>query len=81
MKYIKLDYIMSKYDCWGLERLREECSCREIVVNAKDGVKTLAGRLGVSDKAEKKVQKANETVELETDRRVIEPSKTQKKEL
>ena len=69
---------MSEYDDWDLERLREECACREIVVNAKDGVKTLAGRLRVSDKAVQKVQEANESVELETDRGVFEPSKTQK---
>ena len=46
---------MSEYDDWDLERLREECACREIVVNAKDGVKTLAWRLRVSDKAVQKV--------------------------
>ena len=71
---------MSEYDDWDLERLREECARREIVVNAKDGVKTLAGRLRVSDKAVQKVQEANESVEMETDRGVFEPSKTQKTE-
>ena len=46
---------MSEYDDWDLEPSREECACREIVVNAKDGVKTLACRLRVSDKAVQKV--------------------------
>ena len=67
---------MSEYDDWGLELLRKECADREIVINTKDGVKTLAARLRASDKAVEKVQTEDETVELETDRGVFEPSKT-----
>jgi small nuclear ribonucleoprotein (snRNP)-like protein len=67
---------MSEYDDWRLELLRKECADREIVINTKDGVKTLAARLRASDKAVEKVQTEDETVELETDRGVFEPSKT-----
>ena len=63
---------MSEYDDWGLELLRKECADREIVINTKDGVKTLAARLRASDKAVEKVQTEDETVELETDIGVFE---------
>ncbi|CAB4039902.1 Hypothetical predicted protein, partial [Paramuricea clavata] len=70
---------MSEYDDWGSELLRKECAGREIVINTKDGVKTLAARLGASDKAVERVQTGDETVEFETDRGVFEPSKTRTK--
>ena len=69
---------MSQYNHWDLEQLRKECACRKIVINVKDGVKTLAARLRVSDKDVQPVQKQDETVELETDRGVFEPSKIKK---
>ena len=69
---------MSEYHDWDLEQLRKECSRRKIVISEKDGVKTLAARLRVSDKDVQPVQKEDETVELETDRGVFEPSKTKK---
>ena len=71
MKYITIRLYHERIRRWDLERLREECARREIVVNAKDGVKTLAGRLRVSDKVVQKVQEVNESVELETDRGVF----------
>ncbi len=41
---------MSDYDNWQLDALREECNKREIIINSKDGVKTLAARLRTYDR-------------------------------
>ena len=40
---------MTDYNDWQLDALREECTRRELTINSKDGVKTLAARLRTYD--------------------------------
>ena len=54
---------MSDYDNWKLDALREECNKREIIINSKDGIKTLAARLRTYDR--NNVEKTDKAQALE----------------
>lgn len=50
---------MNEYNDWQLESLREECHKRDIEINSKDGVKTLAARLRTYDVNNKRVERTD----------------------